>query len=70
MRLTTLVALGLTVTLATLSACCDAKDRVLELDDDDDDLRPLYRDYPVRRGARANDVFGDYGYLRYGRVDE
>nr|QMS43304.1 sulfakinin [Grapholita molesta] len=70
MRLTTLVALALSVGLATLSKCCDAKHGREFAMDEEEEYRPrLYREYAVRSG-RAEDAFDDYGHLRFGRSDE
>ncbi|XP_047987517.1 uncharacterized protein LOC125227287 [Leguminivora glycinivorella] len=70
MRLSTLVALALSVGLATLSTCCDGKHgRELAIDEDDEFRPRLYREYAVR-SERGEDSFDDYGHLRFGRSDE
>nr|QDK59922.1 sulfakinin [Cydia pomonella] len=70
MRLATLVALALSVGLATMSMCCDGKLRRDHEMDEEEEFRPrLYREYAVR-SERGGVLFDDYGFLRYGRSDE
>ncbi|XP_028159220.1 uncharacterized protein LOC114352007 [Ostrinia furnacalis] len=73
MRFITIVALAATMTLALFLRYCEgAALRRLSLPDDDEEFRPrpLYRDYLIRRPARADDAFDDYGHLRFGRSDD
>ncbi|KAL0849221.1 hypothetical protein ABMA28_013554 [Loxostege sticticalis] len=74
MRFITFVALAATLTVALFLRYCEgASLHRLTLPDDDEDFRPrpLYRDYSlIRRPARADDAFDDYGHLRFGRSDD
>ncbi|XP_047041638.1 uncharacterized protein LOC124645785 [Helicoverpa zea] len=74
MRLVTIVAMAITVALAVLVRCCESANlRGFALPEEDEEFRhrPLYRDYSlIRRAARADDAFDDYGHLRFGRSDD
>ncbi|KPJ15107.1 hypothetical protein RR48_09134 [Papilio machaon] len=72
MRLVTLIGLALVVALAASFQWCEgAVMRGAGLADDDEyRARRLYREYGMRRAARADDSFDDYGHLRFGRSDD
>lgn len=72
MRVGTTVALAATLSFALLLRCEGASLHISVPEDDEDyRARPLYRDYGVlRRAIRNEDIFEDYGHLRFGRSDE
>lgn len=74
MRVVTVVAMAIMVALVMLVRCCEGANlRGFALPDEDEEFRPrpLYRDYSlIRRAARADDAFDDYGHLRFGRSDD
>ncbi|RVE48637.1 hypothetical protein evm_006708 [Chilo suppressalis] len=74
MRVVTIFALAVVVTLSLFLRYSEGAGLhrfSLPEDDEEPRLRPLYRDYSlIRRAARADDAFDDYGHLRFGRSED
>ncbi|XP_075992318.1 drosulfakinin [Anticarsia gemmatalis] len=74
MRVISVMAVAIAAVLAILVRCCDGANlRGFAVPEEDEEfrVRPLYRDYNLlRRAARADDAFDDYGHLRFGRSDD
>lgn len=72
MRVVITVALAATLSLVLLLRCEGASLHFSVPEDDEDyRARSAYRDYGLlRRAIRNDDVFDDYGHLRFGRSDQ
>ncbi|KAI5641466.1 hypothetical protein NE865_06223 [Phthorimaea operculella] len=74
MRVASVLALAVAVLLSMFARRSEAAGLHHLAVEDDDDFRPQYhpyRDYALmRRSARADDAFDDYGHLRFGRSDD